>query len=241
MTKFIIFANARTGSTSLARVLGESPGVRMCMEPFHDKYAEWNPGERDYSKFVKDARTLDIALEEIFSKYTALKCLDYQLDESIYTRLLGRKDIKVVMLTRKNPVMAALSSLVAHQTSVWHKEEIGEDSFEQLKPIPIIEIEKATAYIESQNRQYDNFLEKNRPGDYLRLYYEDLYSTDKEQNLRTIKRICSFLDVPQPPESAIERYMNPKFAQISLGGTYNKVPNISEIENHFGINLETIL
>ncbi|MBD3280690.1 hypothetical protein GF389_04155, partial [Candidatus Dojkabacteria bacterium] len=45
MTKFAIFAHARSGSTSLAQVLAASPDVNMTIEPFHPDYSKWNPEE----------------------------------------------------------------------------------------------------------------------------------------------------------------------------------------------------
>src|SRR3989344_1983765 len=44
MSKFVIFATARSGSTSLAEVLGKSKDVKLCFEPFNADYPKWNPG-----------------------------------------------------------------------------------------------------------------------------------------------------------------------------------------------------
>lgn len=238
MGKFIIFANARTGSTSLARLLGECPGVRMSIEPFHEKYIEWNPNERNYHAFIKDEATLNAALMEIFSKYTALKCLDYQFDENIYFKLLRFKDTKALFLIRKNTVMSAISNLVAKQTNAWHKneaEKMGYSIYDKLEPIQIKEIKQLADSTQAQDEKYEAFLKKNKTGGFMQLYYEDLYSASKNQNLKTIQNICDFLGLTLPPDEAIEKYMNPKSAQISLGGVYRKIPNIKEIEDYFKI------
>ena len=78
MNKFAIFAGARTGSTSLAKVLSESPDVKMEIEPFHEGFSKWNPKEKNYSELIKDPQTMNSALDELFSKYTAIKVLTYQ-------------------------------------------------------------------------------------------------------------------------------------------------------------------
>ena len=69
MSKFIIFAHPRSGSTSLARVLGEIKGVKMCIEPFHPSFSIWYPMEKNYHKLINDAKSMKDALNEIFEKY----------------------------------------------------------------------------------------------------------------------------------------------------------------------------
>lgn len=63
--KFIIFAHARSGSTTLANVLNSCRDIKVSIEPSHPKYSLWNTGERNYSESIKDKRTLDIALEPL--------------------------------------------------------------------------------------------------------------------------------------------------------------------------------
>lgn len=72
-SNFVIFANARSGSASLAKLLNKSPDVYLAMEPFHPKYSDWNPEERNYSKFIEDSQTMNKSLDELFSKYNAMK------------------------------------------------------------------------------------------------------------------------------------------------------------------------
>lgn len=233
MTKFVIFANARSGSTSLARLLGESSDVKLCPEPFHPNFSKWKPGRKNYSEIIKDSETMNQALDEIFSKHTATKALIYQFSKSIYLTMLARKELKIVLLCRRNLAQAALSSLIAQQTSIWHKSDIDESVYDQLKPVKIVEIDKMADYFGEMNEFYAKFLKKNRKEDYMSILYEDLYSEDMEQNVQKISKICKFLGISLPPLRAIEKFMKPSKAKQNQNNLYKKVPNYREIEERF--------
>lgn len=233
MSKFIIFASARTGSTSLARVLGESVDVKMAIEPFHEGFSKWNVGEKDYSKFIVNSETMNQALDELFSKYTAIKVLDYQFDPKIYYTMLKRDVFKIIFLRRKNIVQSVLSNLVAKQTSEWHKQD-NIEIYKNLKPIDLNQMSEMIDYVTSMNNLYEKFLEKNRQGNYLSLFYEDLYSDNLDKIIINLQTICDFLDITLPPRDAIKKYMLPSEAKINYTNVYKNVPNYEEIEKKFG-------
>ncbi len=234
MNKFIIFATARTGSTSLARVLGESSDVKMAIEPFHEGFSKWNPEEKDYSKFIVNSETMNQALNDLFSRYTAIKVLDYQLEPEVYYSMLKRKDFKILFLRRKNIAQSVLSNLVAEQTSEWHKQD-NTEIYKNLKPINLDKMSEMIEYVSTMNSENAKFLEENKKGDYLPLYYEELYSDSLEQNTANLKIICDFLGISLPPEDAIKKYMLPAEAKINYLDIYKNVPNYKEIEEKFGV------
>ncbi|MFC1621781.1 hypothetical protein ACFL13_00095 [Patescibacteria group bacterium] len=237
MSKFVIFANARSGSTSLAKTLSASKDVKMALEPFHPKYSEWNPDERNYSEYIVDEGTMDKALDEILSKHTALKVLKYQFPKKIYFHMLKRDDLKIINLARKGYIQGAVSVLVAEQTTVWQKEETGKSSskiYENLKPIDMTRIREMVDYGKSLNRTYGTFLKENRKGDYINLFYESLFSKTEKENISTIKDICAFLEISLPPKAVINKYMTPSKSKINFEGLYKNIPNYKEIEEEFG-------
>lgn len=233
MSKFVIFASARTGSTSLSRVLGECPDVKMAIEPFHPGFPDWNPGEKKYSELITDPNSMNSALDELFNKYSAIKVLDYQFSRKIYFTLLKRKDLKILFLTRKNLVAMAVSSRVANQTGEYHKTDKA-FLYENLKPVDLSAIAKEVDYIDRQNKAYGKFLKDNRPNDYLKLFYEELYSEDLKQDEKILLNICNFLGISLPPDEAIRKYMMPSNARINYQNLYKRIPNYSEIVEKFG-------
>lgn len=232
---FVIFANARSGSTSLAKLLGCSEDVQMSIEPFHPSYSEWNPGERNYSKFVDTPEKMSVALEELFEKYSAIKVLQHQFPKEIYFQMLKTKNLKIIFLTRDNLVELAISRLVAGQTSIWQKEDQKDkEVFTKLAPIDLDEIQEMIKYIAELVEIYTKFLQENRVGEYLHLKYESLYSSDMERNMNKVAEICDFLGVKLPSRENIEKYMLPSSAKINYANVYRNIPNLSEIEDKYG-------
>jgi len=234
MTKFAIFAHARSGSTSLATVIDASPDVKMAIEPFHPEYSKWNPNEPDYSSIIKDKISMNKALEELFSKYNAIKVLQYQFSDEIYIELLKRKAIKILFLRRKDYLAGVISGLIAEQTNVWKKDDIKTKvDYSKLKPLSISRAKKMLTYVSEQMEFYEDFLRENRKGEYLKIYYEELFSEDQMQNLEKIQRIRKFLEIKPPDSEVIEKYMTPSQTQINDKGDYRKIPNYQEIMNTF--------
>lgn len=123
MNKFAIFAHARSGSTSLAKVLDASPDVNLLMEPFHERHVRLGLGDKNYSDFIKNPDSMNNSIDEIYSKFNAIKVLQYQFPDEIYIELLKRKDLKIIFLKREDYLAGAISGLIAEQTSVWQKND----------------------------------------------------------------------------------------------------------------------
>ena len=237
MSKFIILAIARSGSTSLARVLGKSKDVKLAIEPFHPDYSKWYPDEPDYSKQVTDEASLDKIADELFNRFTAFKTLNYQLDTELYEHLMLRPHLKVILLYRKNILESALSAEIGKQTNAWHKNELNKEAkkaYDNLKPIDIDFVRKNIEYSTSQHAEFIDFLKKNKAGDYLEIYYEGLYSEDFEKNLKTITKICKFLNVAVPDKKYIDEYMKVSNSKINYKEQLKMIPNYNEIMKEFG-------
>ena len=232
MTKFVIFAHPRSGSTSLAKVLAGSKDVKMCIEPFNKDHSKWDDNNKDYYKSVKSTEKLDKALIEIFKKYSAIKCLDYQLPKRLYYRLLNKKDLKIVFLKRKNLGDATLSNAIAEQTKEWHKVK-SEDIYSNLKPINVNRLEKWISYVGSLSDTYLSFLKNHRKEDFLLLYYENLYINSFKINKQNILKICKYLEISPPSDNIIKKYMTPSKVKINYSNIYSKIPNYSEISSKF--------
>ncbi len=229
--KFIIFANARSGSTSLAKTLASSPDVNLSMETFHPEYSDWNPGEKNYSESIKNEADMKEALKEISKKYNAMKVLKYQFPKEIYSAMLLGDGIKIVNLSRRNAFDAALSSLIAQQTNVWQKEDERVDI--ELKAIPIYEIQEIIEKDEEDNLYYRDLLDKGKISEHIDLFYEDIFSENNEENIKLIKEIVKFLGIHMPMDDVIAKYMIPSSASIDSKKRYEEIPNWDEIKKEF--------
>ena len=45
----------------------------MAIEPFHPDYAEWNPGQKNYSALITNSASMNAALDELFAEHDAIK------------------------------------------------------------------------------------------------------------------------------------------------------------------------
>jgi LPS sulfotransferase NodH len=229
--KFILFANARSGSTSLAKTLASSPEIILSMETFHPKYISWHPDEKDYANIIKSEEDMRNALKEISERYNAMKVLKYQFSKSIYSTMLLEDDIKIINLSRKNAFDAALSSLIAQQTNIWQKED--EREVKELTEIPIYKIQEIVEHYDEDNEYYAKLLDQNKPNEHIDLFYEDIFSENNKENIDLIKEITKFLDIDMPPEKIIAKYMIPSSASIETSKRYKDIPNWDEIEKEF--------
>ena len=187
---------------------------------------------------VKDEASLDKVADELFSRFTAIKTLNYQLDTKLYEHLALRTDMKVIMLYRKNVVKSVLSAEIAKQTNAWHKEDLNtaaKEVYSRLKPVNVDLITEYTNFISSQHTQLLNFLKNNKPNKYIELVYEELYSEDSEKNVQTITEICEFLNIAKPEMEFIDKYMKVSNAKVNNSEQYKMIPNFEEISRKFSV------
>jgi LPS sulfotransferase NodH len=234
--KFILFANARSGSTSLAKTLDASPDINLSMETFHPKYIEWNPNERNYSETIESEDDMKMALEEISEKYNAMKVLKYQFPKNIYSAMLLAEGVKIINLSRRNAFDAALSSLIAQQTNIWQKEDEGK--VRELNSIPIYKIQEIVENYDKDNDYYADLLNENKPDEHIDLFYEDIFSENNKENILLIEKLTTFLDIRMPLEDIIAKYMVPSNASIESKKRYADIPNWEEIKRKFRTYLE---
>jgi len=213
--RFVIFAHARSGSSSLAHLLNASP---------------------DYINTIDSPAAMNAALDEIFSEYSAIKDLMYRFERPVYEALLSRPDLKVLFLHREDLVAGAISLQVAKQTAVWQKHDLDADPAQYTRTLEPIDIEEAQGwyeYVSEMVRHYQQFLEQHRRGEFMNISYESLYNDDDKRNTSKLTDICEFLQIELPPAAAIAKYMNPKSARLSSDELYSRIPNYQEVLDYF--------
>ncbi len=237
--KVIIFAHPRSGSTSLYKILNTHPDLNLALEPFHDRYGQWHPDERNYIDYINDIPSLDTALEELFRKYNGMKILSYQLPEEFYKRLLNRSDCKVIFLRRANYLKSVVSVLIAEQTHIWQKSDFNTvtGAYEHLEPLKtegIDGIESRITGMKEGIRYWDEIISKKPEDSYHKVTYEDLYCGGPEKGLARVKDIFDFLGLETPETDKFINFLKPRNEQINTAETYLSVPNIREIDSRFG-------
>lgn len=235
--QFVLFAQARSGSTTLCRVLQLHPQLHVALEPFQHKYHTWNPEEPNYIDLIMDVRTLEEQLALLFSKYDGFKVLDYQLPKELYTHMLLRPSIKVIMLGRRNILQQAVSGFIAQQTGIWQKRDlIGnlETAYQGLEPIDLDDLKTNIEYRCSTSRYYRKILTQKAPQMYLPIFYEDLFTSDLTRNQESVRSIFGFLGLSMPDGQELDDLIDPCVEKINSAATYALLPNAMIIDQQFG-------
>jgi len=235
--RLILFAHARTGSTSLMHLLNLHPEIRMCHEPFHPSHSTWYTNEENYVDLVKDEISLAAQLCKIFRRYNGIKTLSYQLPEKLYERLLARDDTKVIFLSRRNSLQAAVSGFIARQTNVWQRSDLetgGSRQVAQLEPVPVDQLRENLKYYWELDAVYHEFMSRKPPSSALQIFYEDLYSSDLSKNREALRSIFRFLGLDMPQSENVDELLDPGQTKVTSSEVYRSIPNAALIDRELG-------
>ncbi len=234
---FVLFAQARSGSSNLLKALQLNPQLQIAEEPLHEKYREWHPEEPKYIDLIKDIASLEEQLSKLYARYNGIKVLDYQLPEEIYTHLLLRPNLKVIVLRRQNILQQIVSGFIAEQTKIWKmwdlKGDIA-DIYKNLKPINLQEIKKRIEYGDEIRQFYSEVMFRKPMQMHINLIYEEFYTDDVALNRKSISTIFDFLGVSLPNSPKLDNLLNPQVSKINKEEMYAFLPNANEINEKFG-------
>ncbi len=230
--RFIIFAHMRCGSTALTHALNEHPGLRVAMEPFHKKYAEWHPQSPDYSTLIRDRETAHFYADDLFARHNGMKVLDYHLKPECYEEMLLRDDVKVIRLSRRNQLQAIVSALIAQQTGVWHADEKRSGNVPRLQPLPLDVIGQQLEAARSLQRLYQGMIARKPPQARMDITYEELFTPDVDGNVERLCDVQDFLGVEPYVNDRVITLLTP--GESKLNTDYAIVPNARQIEEAFG-------
>ncbi len=234
---FVLFAQARSGSSNLLRVLQLHPQLHVAEEPFQQKFPLWNPGEPNYLARIVDVRSMEEQLSVLFSKYDGIKVLDYELPKDIYSYMLLRPDIKVIALRRHNLLQQAVSGFIAKQTGIWKMWDLKGDlatAYRGLQPIDLDALEENLEYRQELNQHYADILSLKPARMCLQFVYEELFTSDVAQNRAAVRNIFLFLGLSMPEGEELNNLIDPKVSKINNAGTYEMLPNVRIIDEQFG-------
>ena len=112
--RFAIVGNARTGSNFLLDGLKSSPVIRM----YHEIFASHNREVgRDFEKILSTI----YQYESQSTRIVGFKVFYNHLTDDEWEKLVARKDLKVIHLTRRNRLRTVISLEIAFKTGQWTK------------------------------------------------------------------------------------------------------------------------
>jgi hypothetical protein len=215
--KFVVLGHARSGSSLVIGSLRRHPQVVAFGELFVAGRIGFNvEGYDNHSRALRRARRafpLEFLDQYIFSAYpvgkraVGFKLFPDQLDKRPFRCVwdwMGRNpDLSVVLLTRRNPLAAYTSLLIARQTGVFGIRDASQ------RPSAVVEIDVKKCLAEFEKRERLDAISKTRTAGHsvLELTYEEL-SADLTSHLSRVQAFLG-IDVQLPEIVSVKKEVRP--------------------------------
>jgi hypothetical protein len=224
-------------------VLNCYPDINCSLEPFIPEHLDERYGS------ISNADTLGCALAEIWRGYNGIKHVWYRtgwpFDEGLAAlnhELLRCKKTKIIFLTRRNELRRIVSGEMSWQTGVWG--EFTEMEREQVrrfdyKPLTPENIQLQLRFVTMEVAELRKTL-REANATFLDLQYEDLFADAVylTERLKILGGLRDFIGAPKDyhgqVDFAVADLLNPTKSKLNLMETYQRIPNIEEIERRFG-------
>jgi hypothetical protein len=233
--RVVVLAHPRSGSNSLVEILQRHHEVSMINEPFNEHFASWDSNNADYVSRLRGGESITPILDELFTTYTGLKALSYQLNDAELRALLERPEAKVLALHRRTLLQTALSQVVAESSGLW-KTWDADRPLEDYRGLPALDVDAVAARLEWSQREAERVataigsLESSRA---FLVDYEDLYQAPARDGRALVNRIWTFLDLEPVEDPAIGHFLSDAVRQ-ARPSTYGQIPNLADIEAALG-------
>ncbi len=233
----ILFAHPRSGSSSLCRILQCHPELHVLVEPFHENFTRWQPGNPNYLERIHDIPSLDVQLAEIFATYNGIKVLDYQLDNALAVHMLQRSDCKIIFLRRRNLLQAVVSVLIAHQTQLWKKWDMSkplEEYYQALQPLDIADVQRRVCELKHHLDYFEPVLDTRTDNAVIKLIHEELYFVPPARQHEQIAMLWQLLELAPVEPEHFNYYLRPEAVKLNSLATYSLLPNATAIQQQCG-------
>ncbi len=239
-TPFLIFALARTGSTTLRRLLECHPAVSCVHEPF-------NPGRRRPPEPVTDGGRLHHELRQLRKRTSGIKHVwdpkgwPFPDGSPLNRELLTRPRQRIVFLNRQNVLRRLVSLQMSRQAKAWGIDDADRTA---MREFPFAALDTAAlGYFLARERDAiahhrRAIVESGNP--FLDLWYEDVLAPAipidrREAMLGTILEFLGLDPVlPAKRRDRVRLLLQPQDGPLNSAATYRRIPGIDDVEARFG-------
>ncbi len=179
MDKFLIFADGRTGSSNLAKILRKLHGD-VSLEPFNGKHGVNKSREDCISNFMSYLNGNDVI---------GVKHISAQLSHLFNLRLIKGFD-KIIFLYRENVLQQAISWAISQKTGDWYNKERIMNSIYKAKDVGYNDVINLVNSIIGRRDVYKGYFEDSNC---LVVKYEDLYNNKVDE----LNRVLKYLGYPE--------------------------------------------
>jgi hypothetical protein len=241
---YIIFSLARTGSTTLLRLLNCRQGIRCFFEPF-------NPDNREPRlapcRGMVIEKGLAPTVQWLWTGCNGFKHVwkpggwPFLENPDLNRQLLVEVGARIVLLHRRNALRRAISIQISEQMQLWTPStaeefrRIREHHFRALD-IPALRVEMQSAQEELDGARQHL---KNANISWREITYEDFFEPrlSIDARLEAVQSLLEFLEAGRATDReliAMRTYLNPAVTGFQNVDSYTKIPNIHEVERALG-------
>lgn len=237
---FLIFALARTGSTTLRRLLESHPAISCIHEPF-------NPERRSPPEAVPDGVLLRRELRQIRKTYSGIKHVwdtagwPFPKGAPLNRELLMQPGQRILFLNRRNVLRRLVSHQISRQLDAWGMDDQDRTAVRESPFVPL-DTEALEYFLAREGRAIAEsrqvIVESGNPA--LDLWYEDLFDPDipiegKEAMLAGIFEFLGLDPVlPRKQRERVRLLFHPEDGALNSAATYRRIPGIDDVEARFG-------
>ena len=225
----LIYGHARSGTTVLACVLGQSPQLnKVVYEPFRSHPV----GIREHHENKNDTNLFCQSVNKLWSEHDVIKSLTGEVPDH-HLEIYFKSADKILLTTRRNVLQAAVSCSIAKQTQVWQAMKADKDYGEHvLKPLNLGHIEWLLKFYPNTTTYAKKILDRNGI-EYHEVCYEDFFLS--KDPIGEVKKLYDFLGIDMPKKlDRLKSLMVDN--KLNTERVYLKIPNVYEIERRFGNN-----
>lgn len=220
--KFVIFGQARSGTTTLLDLIRAHPQIKAIIEPFNPSRGDWG---KTYVTDNKDLNQLKRALIGLDKEVDGFKHL---IEQSSYegNRLILDSTDRIISIRRHNHLKTVLSNFICRQANHWRhdKNRILNHNF---VPIDMDKFKPALRRQKDKWDPYTSYLEKDNV---FSLTYESFYLGAPEEQLKTLQKIYTHLGLgPIRNLKKVLELFEPANRQLNSPESYQRIPNIDQI------------
>jgi LPS sulfotransferase NodH len=187
-SRFVIFSSPRSGSNLLCGMLNSHPEIICHHEVFHPHaiyYAlDHRDGDIDLGTITERERQPEQFISRLWQQNFGCIAVGFKImpghNPQAFELLINDKNIKKIVLKRRNLLKAYVSSRIARQTKVWSNLKANNRTEESQKIA--IEIDNLFSWFQAKKKYYQSLFQKlndaNQP--FLELTYEDLAGSNSE-------------------------------------------------------------
>jgi LPS sulfotransferase NodH len=145
--------------------------------------------------------------------------------------------MKVIFLSRRNILQAAVSGFVARQTNVWQSSDLEKSGSRQvapLEPVPVDQLRETLNYYCELDAVYREFMSRKPSSSALQIFYEDVFSSDLGENREALRSIFRFVGLDMPQGENVDKLLDPGQTKVTSSAVYRSIPNAALIDRELG-------